>query len=272
MKMDNIMKFIVFPVALILFSSCEEITDWDFKPANSNTLSVEAIITDEYKTHEIILSLSFPRINEKPLPATEAEIALSTGNDIVLFTEDQLTPGLYKSNKAFQAKLNLEYSLEIKWQNQLYKAVNDMVQVLPFEPVNFKPFSGSDSLTFDQLPPAFSPDEQAMYEITVDWSEIKPSEKTQSKYLYFTFSTIDVNEIFKPDRQIPVFPGGSKVIEKKYSLNKKTAHYFRSILMETEWQGGVFDEASAPVKGNFSNGALGYFCVCSTLADTLIAN
>ena len=49
------------------------------------------------------------------------------------------------------------------------------------------------------------------------------------------------------------------------------AAYLRALLMETEWQGGAFDEASANLPTNITNGGLGYFAVCGVLADTLVA-
>ena len=269
--MNILIRYAFLIVLLIFVYSCEEITDWDFKSGDNGILAVEALITDEFKIHEILLSLSTARQNDIPSPAVGAEISLKSESETVLFTEDILHPGTYKSEKAFSAKLNTDYILEIRWNNTVYTAENYMVQIIPFTPVTFKAVVGTDSLTFDQEPPAFSPHEQAMYEILVDWSDIVAAEKTQAKYLFYTLSTVDVNQIFKPAKQTPIFPKGSKVIEKKYSLNKNTADYFRSVLMETEWQGGVFDEASAPVRGNISNGGLGYFCVCAVLSDTLIA-
>ena len=268
----NILIRSVFLVLVLTFVySCEEITDWDFKSGDNGILAVEAIITDEFKIHEILLSLSSSSPNDLPSPATGADIVLNAGNEAFHFTEDILHPGIYKSEKAFSAKLNTDYILEILWNNTVYTAENYMVQIIPFTPVTFKTVVGTDSLTFDQVPPAFSPHEQAMYEIIVDWSGIVPAERTQAKYLFYTLSTIDVNQVFKPAKQTPIFPKGSKVIEKKYSLNNNAADYFRAVLMETEWQGGAFDEASAPVRGNINNGAFGYFGVCAVLSDTLIA-
>ena len=41
--------------------------------------------------------------------------------------------------------------------------------------------------------------------------------------------------------------------------------------METEWQGGVYDENSASLPTNISNGGLGFFGVSAVLSDTLLA-
>ena len=49
------------------------------------------------------------------------------------------------------------------------------------------------------------------------------------------------------------------------------ANYFRSMLMEIEWQGGIFDETPSSLPTNISNGGLGFFGVSAVLSDTLIA-
>ena len=267
----EILKYYFLILTAILICSCQEITDWKFKPGDNDALVVQAIITDEFKKQEILLSLSYNGINDQPDPVSDAEITIIGGNETYYFYEDPVNPGRYQSDKIFSAILNVDYKLEISWNNRIYKAENNMVQVIPFTPVTFKQFQGTDSLTFDQIPPAFSPHEQAMYEIDIDWSHIFPSDTSKAKVFYYTFSTLDVNEIFKPGKQTVIFPKGSTVIEKKYSLNPQTAQYFRALTMENEWQGAAFDEASAEIPTNISSGGLGYFCVCAVLTDTLIA-
>lgn len=269
--MNKISKFYFLIIISALFWSCEEITDWKYKTGENAALVVEAIITDEFKKQEILLSLSYDGINDLPAPVSDAEISIKAGNVSYYFSEDPGHPGRYESDKAFSASLNIKYKLEITWNNSIYQAENNMVQVIPFAPVTFKPVNGTDSLTFDMVPPAYSPHEQAFYEINVDWSHIFASDTSRSKVFYYTFSTIDVNEIFRPGKQTVIFPRGSVVIEKKFSLNKQTAYYFRALAMENEWQGSVFDEASAEIPTNISNGGLGYFCVCAVLTDTLTA-
>lgn len=271
MKNSLYIKSVYF-ILIFIISACEEITEYNFKSTANGKLAVEAFITDEDKIQEVKLTLSYDTLNAEPLPATGAVVVIRTENDVFSFSEDLSQPGLFKSDYKFSAKLNKEYILEIKWKDKVYTAHNEMIQVLPFTPVTFKLINNStDTLTFDQTPQGFSPHEMAMYELLVDWNEIQPNIKNKSKYLYFTFNTLDVSEIFTPTKEIPKFPKGSRVIERKYSLNSQAAKYFRSILLETEWQGGIFDEASSIITGNISNDGLGYFCVCSVLSDTLIA-
>jgi uncharacterized protein DUF4249 len=256
---------------LCLLSSCEEQTDWDFHPLENGALAVEAIVTDEFKKHEIWLSLSYNDLKSSPLPATGAEVHLIGGGEFRNFIEDANTPGKYVSEEAFSAQLNIFYTLEIEWNGATYHAQNKMVQVIPFVKMTFKTMGGTDSLSIGEVAPMFSPHEQAMYEIDIDWTHLANADSARAKLFFYTFNSLDVNELFRPPKETVVFPKGSIVIEKKYSLNPEFAAYLRALLMETEWQGGVFDEASASLPANISNGGLGFFGVCAVLTDTLIA-
>ena len=138
--------------------------------------------------------------------------------------------------------------------------------------MTFKPYGGTDSLVVvDEVAPLYAPDEQAVYEINIDWSHLTSEEPNHAKLFFYTFSTVDVNELFKPPQENVPFPKGSIVIETKYSLNDEFAAFYRALAMETEWQGGVYDENSSSLPTNISNGAHGFFGVSAVLSDTLVA-
>jgi len=214
--------------------------------------------------------LSYNELNGQAETVSGAQIILFGGNETFTFKEDIDNPGSYLSENAFSASLNTDYVLEINWNGESFTAENKMEQVIPFTKLTFKS-EGIDSLSLAGVPSLYSPHEQSMYEIDIDWSHLIPSDTSRAKLFYYTFNTLDVNEIFRPPKKTVIFPKGSIVIEKKYSLNPEFADYFRALLMETEWQGGVFDEASASLPTNIDNGGLGFFGVCAVLSDTLVA-
>ena len=251
--------------------SCEEKTDWNFHPEENGALVVEAIITNELKNQEVTLSLSYDDLNGKAEYVSDAQVAIRGGGVTYDFQQSSSLPGKYISDQAFAAQLGVTYTLEIYRSDSSYFAENVMVEVLPFSPLTFKPFGQTDSLQIRDVPALYSPDEQAMYEVDIDWRHIVGSDSARAKLFFYTFNTIDVNELFRPEQEKVPFPKGSIVIEKKYSLNPDFAAYFRALLMENEWQGGVFDEASASLPTNLNNDALGFFGVSAVLCDTLIA-
>lgn len=258
-------------LAVFLFFSCETAVDWDFKPQESGGLAVEAIITNELKNQEVMLSLTFSDINGAPQPATGAQVRVSGAGETHLFPEDPANAGRYVSQEAFAAQLFTPYFLEITWEGQTYEAEAQMVQVLPFQPISFSPFGAADSVVIGNVPNLFSPHEQALYVIDIDWSHLIPGESSRARLFYYTFSTVDVSELFRPPQETVPIPRGSVAVQSKYSLDPGFAAYIRALAMENEWQGGFFDESSASLPTNVSNGGHGYFGVCAVARDTLVA-
>jgi hypothetical protein len=79
-----------------------------------------------------------------------------------------------------------------------------------------------------------------------------------------------VAEEFGPAKQEIWFPAGTTLIRKKYSLTKSHQEFIRSLLIETEWRGGLFDMEQGNVLTNFSHGTRGWFAACMVISDTNI--
>lgn len=252
------------------FFSCEETVDWEFQPEENGQLVVEAIITNEEKVQEVKLSLSFNALNEIPPSVSGASVTLRTGTQMYLFAEALDQNGTYRSEQAFGVEFDKTYQLIILWEEQTYQAESQMVPVKAIPPISFNTV-GQDSLTIDEVAPLYAADEQAMYELDINWTHITAGDVNRAKLFYYTLSTVDINGLIQPPKDEVVFPKGSIIIEKKYSLNDEFAAYIRTFLMETDWQGGVFDENASSLASNISNGALGFFAVAAVVRDTLIA-
>ncbi len=263
-------RFLVFAQMLVLFS-CEEATDWPLQSEGNGQLVVEAIITNEVKYQAVWLSLSFDHLNETPPPVTDAVVSISNGQNTLFFTHQDSLPGLYLSNQPAGAQISTNHVLTVDWNGQTYTAESQSVPVFLIPEIGFRPHGQTDSLQLRDVGSFYSPQEQAMYEVDIDWRHLVESDSSRAKLFYYTLTTLDVNELFRPDRVRVPFPKGSIVIVKKYSLNDDFAAYVRAILMETDWQGGVLDEASSSVPTNISNGGLGFFSTCAVRVDTVVA-
>ncbi|HHH54279.1 MAG TPA: DUF4249 family protein [Bacteroidetes bacterium] len=264
------LKLSIFFILFLIFLGCEESIDWELKPENNERLVVEAIITNENIRQEIILSISQDNPNESAKPAIGASVLINSNSETYIFEENINNPGHYLSLEAIPLSSHKLYRLEIIWNDKNYEAKSYMLQVKPFVPLSLKP-EKTDSFSIQSVASIYLPNEQAMYEIDIDWTHISGNDSSKAKVYYFTFNTIDVSEIFSPSTAPVIFPKGSIIIEKKYSLNYQMAEYFRAILMETQWQSGVFDEASAPIPSNINNDALGLFGLSAVVSDTIIA-
>jgi hypothetical protein len=124
--------------------------------------------------------------------------------------------------------------------------------------------------------PGYNPDDLAMYEVRISWSHLVDSTLTdtltEARMMHYTLNTIDVSHIvFPQEKEEVLFPAGSILIVRKYSLTEDFAAYLRALLAETEWQGSLFEDARGNLPTNISNGGLGYFSACSVVADTVVA-
>lgn len=267
-------KLYVILFVFVFLVSCEETTEWDIKEQEPGLLIVESIITNEYKQHTVKLSRAVKALNAEPEPVRGAKVYVSNGTNIFPFVEKDDTPGIYYSDTG-AAGVNRVYRLRVSYENRVYRANDQMVLVTPFQTLDYKPVEGAPGLyQVDWNPGIYNSDEPCMWEILVDWSNVPgfthlPGDSTKAKMLAYTLPSIDVAQIFKPDKKEVYFPAGSRIIHKKYSLSYKHSEFIRTLLAETEWRGGYFDDAPANVKTNLSEGAAGFFGLCAVLSDTV---
>lgn len=275
-------------LALILclgLQACEEPFSWEAGAAGEPLLVVEGWLTNERKPHTIILSQTVSSQKEIPAAVSGARVVVREGARSYVFMEEPAGSGRYQS-EAFQAVFGKPYHLFIRQQDQNYTATTYMVPVTPFHPLEFEPVvpaagdpaAGTPGDTLLQLRyqapggpvGGVAP---AMEEIYLDWSgvqgyESRPAAETSAKLLFYTLSTLDVNQLFAPAKEKVHFPAGTRLLRKKYSLSPEQEAFIRSVLFETEWRGGIFDVQKGNVATNLSGGAVGFFAASTVLTDT----
>ena len=205
-----------------------------------------------------------------PPPASGALVKMNNGVDEVTFFEDSTQSGRYVSEFEFAPQLNKDYFLEIEYAGQSHDASADMVPVFPIPNATFNTVGQNGNLRTLNPPSAYSTLEQAMYEVDIDWSHLTNQTPNRARQIFYTLKTVDVSEVFKAEQLEPVFPVGSILTVRKYSLNDEFAEYIRALLLETEWQGNFLDESSASLPTNISGEVCGFFAVCSVLEGTVI--
>lgn len=273
MKMRTIIMYCF--LAVFTLASCEVETDWPIEDVEFETLVVDAIVTNEYKTQEVKLSKPSSSANKGFMPVSRASVNIGSEAFTVHFFESETNKGLYESEIPFAAVIDREYKLTVQYEGKLYYATSYLVPVLPFTRLQTAPVESQSGLyEIKWIAAEYAPQEQAMYEVVIDWSHLPvyshPDSINMARILHYTLNTIDVSyNIFPQDREDVVFPQGSVITEKKYSLNDEYAMYLRALLAETEWQGSLFEDARGNLPTNISNGGLGYFSVCAVLSDTI---
>ena len=271
MKNSQNNHFIVLLICSFFGTACEETIEWELQPSRNEYLIVEAILTNEMKHQQILLSLSFNELNGSPAAVSDAQITVTVNNTVYSFTQQPDQPGHYLSEAPFQVFAKLDYHLDIQWQGQSYQATSQLSTVAPLQGISFFQV-GTDSL---RINPSFAPfinqNQQALHELYIDWTHLSLQAPNQAKLLYFTFSTVDPSQIVRPQTDTVTFPVGSIITVKKYGLNDDYARYLRSLALETQWKGGLLYGPSASLPSNISNGGLGFFSTCAVLTDTIIA-
>ncbi len=261
-------KLLTYLLLLMLLVSCEEQTDWDLKKADNGFIIVDGIITNELKVQTVTIMKSVTTLNGIPEPVSGATVLVSSTLLTHTFHEDRLHPGTYLSDKAFAGIRNQTYSLLITSGNRTYssKAVlAPAVEVFNF--INYQLNEKDNKYRFVSSPFPYNPSLSAMYEVQLDWSSapgyenINP-DSCKAKLFYYTLPTLDVSELFAPGIEKITFPSGTIITERRYSLTAEHAAFLRGVLLETTWQGGYFNTASANIPTNLSSGAMGFFGAC----------
>lgn len=268
-------RLYIFFLLSILLWSCEEKTDWEMNFGDLNTVVVEAILTNEVKQQVVKLSKPFAGLNGEPVPVSGAVIIVSNGTADMNFIESAENPGTYLSEEPAGASIDKAYNLTITSGGKTYTASTGMVPVIASMPLQV--IAAEDNLRkVNWTAPRYNPDDLAMYEVLISWTHLTDTAiadtLTEARMLHYTLNTIDVSYIVFPQQKEEVlFPAGSVLIVKKYSLTEDFAAYLRALLAETEWQGSLFEDARGNLPTNISNGGLGYFSACSVVADTVVA-
>lgn len=264
-------------IILIMFSliACEKVTDWSLHQKYIGVPVIDAIITDEYKHQSISITKTVTDLNDSAEAISGANVFISTPDSIWFFTEDPNKPGHYRSNKKFKARFFRTYTLNVTYDNEVYVAFTKMAPVTPFNILSYAKNPNNNFYFVTWVASPFDVRNPAKYEVLIDWSEVPDfghldPDSCKALLYYYSVSSIDVAQFFAPQAEKVIFPKGSKIIEKKYSLNQEHAEFIRSLLLETKWTGGIFDSSPANVESNISNGALGFFAASAVLSDSLI--
>ncbi len=267
-------KYIFFLLSIFLLS-CEEVTEYEFSTEKLDFIVVNGNLTNEIKAHNITITRPVNSLNEIPSPVSGAYTYVYDGDSLYVLEEDLSTPGVYKTDENFSAVINNPYTLSIVIGDNKYFATTRMLPVTPFNPLKYVFDEEKQLFSIDSVNQAFDREESAIYEIQIDWTSVKgydsiEENKKKALLYYYTLSTIDISEVFAPEKEVVYFPAGTTIVESKYSITPKHADFIRSMLLETEWRGGLFDVAQGNLKTNLSRGAFGYFSVSTVIRDTII--
>jgi len=237
----------------------------------TDLIVVEGIITNEKISHRIKLSRTYTTQNQTPEPITADTVFITDGETIYSLSESPLGSGEFYS-PPFRAVFGKAYFLVFFYLGKQYLAVDSPPPGQPLEEISYSEVTG-DASAMRKLNFEDSGTSSNFIAYNVNWEntdDCPPSSSCSANLIYYDLKTIDVQEIYKPEKEELLFPAGSQIVRKKYSVSEPYETYLRSLLSETEWRGGIFDIERANVPTNLSEGAIGFFAASTVVVDTTV--
>jgi hypothetical protein len=270
-------------IALVLIiamsaSSCVHEFPFQQGDVDSNTVIVEGYITNELKRHTIKISRLNSYYDTTVNEVTSAFVSVSSGDNTYFYHNNG--DGTYESDESFVGIVGNVYYLHIELDSGrvVLAAESTMQPVTPPDKITYKN-AGNNNLTISHIAEGFVPENPAKYVLQLSWMDSETARPKNAVIYYYSLTTVDVSQLFAPKVSETVFPVGTQIVERKYSIDAAYENYLRSLLAETHWSGGYFDEAHGNLHTNISilvthNPNLktaGYFSANTVYIDTLVA-
>ena len=265
-------------INMMLATSCVHEFPFQQGEVDSSTVVVEGYITNELQRHTIKISRLNSYYDTTVNSVTGAFVAVTSGDNRYLYHD--IGDGIYESEESFVGIVGNVYYLHIEIDSGrvVLGAESTMLPVTPPDEITFNKISGN-TLSISHIAESFVPDNPAKYVLLLSWLDPKTSQPQNANIYYYSLTTVDVSQLFAPKLADTQFPPGTQILERKYSIDAAYENYLRSLLAETRWSGGYFDEAHGNLHTNISVIAsnnpdlktAGYFSANTVYIDTLVA-
>lgn len=258
------MKKIIYILILSLsFTSCEDVIEVDLNTTEPR-LVIDAALNwikgTDGSSQFIKLTLTAPFFNSDIPPATGASVIVTDSfNNTFNFIEDGET-GIYINN-AFIPVINRVYNLTIVYNNETYKATEQLMPVSPIESViqnNDGGFSGDETEIEAYYTDPKDIDNYYLFEFLntahgIQSLEVYDDEFTDGNEIFAFFSNEDLET-------------GDELIIRGLGISERTYEFYNILLQQTDDESGdPFETQPASVRGNCINETnpdnypLGYF-------------
>jgi hypothetical protein len=271
----NPIMAIILLAAAATISSCTEKIELDLGDLAEPRLVVEGWITDQPMAHRVRLTWSRSFFENRPAPALSgAQVTISDGDQTHVLQEDPPGSGNYHTSPGVAGVVGRIYRLRVQHDNDEWTA-SDMMRPVP--PI--------DSLAFEPAQNFFGESAEDGYNVKI-WTHELPGLGDHYRWKSW------VNGVSRSDSLkaasfandalydgahvqgvvvdwIRAVPGDTVRVE-QHSISKQAYDVILSILLNTEWRGGIFDPPPANVPSNISNGGFGFFGAASVKERTAI--
>ena len=285
---ENIVSSSVFCIKTLLLIliiplvSCTERVDITLEEAGEPRLVVFSEITNDQKAHEVKLGKSAPYFSNHPAETVSgATITISDGLRTVRLSEAKNRPGIYLTPGNFSGRVGRTYRLDISGVdvnndgiNEDYFAETEMKPAADIQAVQVvytRRWKGWNVGIYCREP-----------ETTTDYYLFKIYKNGElytdsiSEYWIMEDRFYNGNEInglvvqyFDEEKGETVTKGDTVTLEMG-GITKPYYDYIEGISTETGEKIPLFSGPSANLKGNISNGALGFFAVMEVTRQSVV--
>ncbi|WP_423129511.1 DUF4249 domain-containing protein [Gaoshiqia sp. Z1-71] len=270
------MKYaVIIIITILFFQSCTERVDIDLEQAGESRLVVFGEITSDVKAHAVYLTKSMPYFYNEETPVVSGAIVhLSDGTTNTQLVEDPANPGVYLTPDSYAGVPGRTYRLSIEQVDinedgtlESYAAETWMKNVTQVDAVGVTYNSRWDGWEVELY--ADEPGETEDYYLFKVYKNGVLYTDTISNYWtaddrFFNGNRIDgaMVQYFDEEKDELVEPGDVIMLEVA-GITKEYYDFINALQQEINGKVPIFSGPSANVKGNISNGALGFFAVMS---------
>ncbi len=267
--------------SLLLFNfACTEKIDIDLDETYTR-LVVEGTFTNETKAHEIHLSLSTSYYySQQPPAVSNATVSISDGSVTYPLTEDPTRPGYYLTAPDVKGEPGKTYTLSIELAEAInektsYSAVSRMEDVGVLDSIEVRYMERWEMFEIGCY--AWDPPTTNFYMFKIYKNGVLATDSinevivTDDRFFNGNYTNgVGVGYLSENDPTEVISTGDTITME----INGITEEYYKFIMavqIETGYKNPLFSGPPANIKGNISNGAIGYFAACAVNYASTIA-
>ena len=266
-------------VVIIIGFGCTERIDLELDETYSR-LVVDGELTDEAKPHTVKLSLTGGFLDGNPdLPVTDAIVTIQSTDGTHTLTELEEIPGTYKTDSTYAGKTGATYTLNVELKEEINGQINYTATSTMF-PSGILDSIGVEWIehweVFEIQCYAWDPPSEDFYMFDIYRNGIHLTDTISEKFIVddrmyngnYT-NGIGVGYLFpeKPDEDIQP---GDTISLRLGRITKEHYYYVADVQTETGYQNPLFGGPPANIKGNISDGAIGFFGTFSVLYASTI--
>jgi hypothetical protein len=264
-------KIFFISLVLVAFASCSEKIDLELNDTFPR-LVVEGLLTDQPGTHYVRLSYSTSYYNSEVPPAvTDAIVTLSDGQSI--WQLEQAAPGMYVTSDSFAGVIGGTYKLQIQIGEDEYEAVSALRPIAALDSVSIKPHdwipNSPQVVVHFQDPPGSA--DFYLWKVFLNTTDLT---NIPNRTPFSDDQGVDGVYISAPALMIQpqehTLKAGDTIRVDMYSIDYDYMMFMIAMRRNTGSTGGPFAGPPANIKGNVSNGALGYFLTSAVSSTEMV--